>query len=162
MAPRPTFIVGGRDGGKSTTLARLLSLPPWNALRTAGVLALATVEKTQYNLKDLETGEVRLALGVEGGPTWRPLGRFFYDQEVFDWANRRICASLARAELVVFDEIGRLELEGGGLAPSFGKALDRDGVHVVAVVRRVFVEAVKAHFGIEEAALVDVEEYGCE
>ena len=149
MASRPLFIVGERDGGKSTTLIRLLSELPWRAMRTCGVLALANVGKTQYTLKDLGSKETRLALSCEPHDGWKRLGKFSYDEDAFNWANKRIIRSLPQAELAGFDEIGRLEMEGGGLAPSFAEALGRDGVLVAAVVRTPFVEAVKECFGIE-------------
>jgi nucleoside-triphosphatase THEP1 len=112
MASRPLFIVGERDGGKSTTLIRLLSELPWRAMRTCGVLALANVGKTQYTLKDLGSKETRLALSCEPHDGWKRLGKFSYDEDAFNWANKRIIRSLPQAELAVFDEIGRLEMEG--------------------------------------------------
>ena len=100
--------------GKSSSIAALLSGPPYRTMRKCGILALANAEKTAYTLKDLVSGEERLAMTTEEKSAWRRLGRFFWDREAFAWANERIIASLGACQIAVFDEIGRLELAGDG------------------------------------------------
>ncbi len=158
MAPRPILIVADRDAGKSRTIAALLNEYPYRTMRRCGVLALANADKTQYTLSDLSTGERRLALTSEQRPAWRTLGRFFWDAEAFAWANARIIDSLGECELAVFDEIGRLELAGDGLAPAFARALRLPHVRVIAAVRTPFLDAVRRTFGIEDAEIREVGE----
>ena len=81
------------------------------------------------------------------------IGRFSIDAEGFAWANALIEKSLGKSDVVVFDEIGRLELNEGGLAPSFRKALARKQVSILAAVRDVHVEEVVRHFGLEASEL---------
>lgn len=162
MAPRLLFVVGERNEGKSTTLRRLIALPPYCQMRRCGILTLAQGEKNQYTLQDLTTRETRLAVSTVASPGWLALGRFFYDPTAFAWANGRILGALAQAELAIFDEIGRLELNGKGLGPSFSAALQTDGLSVVAAVRAPFVDAVKDRYGIAEIAVVHTREFGCE
>ncbi len=158
MDRRPILIVAPRDAGKSSTLAALLDVPPYREMRRCGILSLANTDKTQYTLMDLVSGQRRLAMTTEENPTWRTLGRFFWDEEAFAWANERIIASLGECELAVFDEIGRLELDGSGLAPAFERSLCAEHLRVIAVVRTPFVDAVRRTFGIEEAEILMVGE----
>lgn len=162
MAPKPILIVAGRNEGKSSSIAALLSGPPYRTMRKCGILALANADKTAYTLKDLVSGEERLAMTTEEKSAWRRLGRFFWDSEAFAWANERTIASLGACELAVFDEIGRLELAGDGLAPAFARALGAQGVQVIAAVRTPFVSEVLRTFTIEEAEIRMVGESGDE
>lgn len=161
MAPKPILIVAGRNEGKSSSIAALLSGPPYRTMRKCGILALANADKTAYTLKDLVSGEERLAMTTEEKSAWRRLGRFFWDREAFAWANERITASLEVCELAVFDEIGRLEITGDGLAPAFARALHSQA-QVIAAVRTPFVCEVLRTFTIEEAEIRMIGESGDE
>jgi len=162
MAPRPTFVVAERNVGKTTALKALLQRPPYDTMKVCGVLALANDDKTQYTLIDLASKERRLALTTEVKAQWPAVGRFFYDEQAFAWANGLIISSLATAELAVFDEIGRLEVAGGGLAMAFFQALHTAHVQVVAAVRTCLVDEVKEAFAVGEAEILRVGERGDE
>ena len=162
MVPRPILIVAGRNEGKSSTLAALLDDHPYRMMRKCGILALANTDKTEYTLKDLASGDQRLAMTTEEKSAWRRLGRFFWDREAFAWANERIIASLGACQIAVFDEIGRLELDGDGLAPAFTQALRAPRIQVIAAVRTPFVCEVRRTFGIEGAEIRMVKESGDE
>ena len=85
-----------------------------------------------------------------------PVGRFQFRQAAFDWAVQRIEAALAQgAGAVVIDEVGPLEMRGGG----FANLLDLIGrtypaVEQVLLVRTSLVDEVAARFG-DAACLFD-------
>ncbi|MGH0053716.1 MAG: nucleoside-triphosphatase [Sphaerochaetaceae bacterium] len=148
MQARLTLFVGERNAGKTTALQGLLRQSRSQKKRLCGMLALANPEKTVYRLKDISSNEERLALSAEPMGEGRRIGRFYLDDNAFHWANRRILQDLKNAEVVLFDEIGRLELSGAGLAPSFREALEIPGLLVFAAVRLPFVQDVLAEFSI--------------
>ena len=157
MQPRLTLVVAPLNGGKTTHLVKLIDAVQRDGLVVSGVLALANPEKTWYRLKDLSTAESRLALSEMQALGEGRIGRFSIDAASFAWANALIERSLATADVVVFDEIGKLEIQEGGLAPSFHKALAQDRATVLAAVRDVHVEAVMKHFGLDASALTLVQ-----
>jgi len=147
-------ITAGQDSGKTTALLALLkekNLPPDHL---CGFVSLANAEKTCYRLKDLFSGEERVAVDERAMPYGRKQGRFFVDDAVFAWANERVADSLCRARLAVFDEVGRFELEGMGFDPSFRKALAHSEVDIVATVRLCFLQEVIDHYALDGDALV--------
>ncbi len=149
MSNEIVLVIGERNAGKTTTLLRLLQHPEYAKRKVCGIIALANPEKTWYRLKSLTTNQSRLAFSCETRfPHERRLGRFFVDEDAFAWANAHIIGELPRCELVVFDEIGRLELQGGGLAPALRQALDRKTAHILATVRTPFVDEVLKTFAI--------------
>ncbi len=153
MQTRLTLVVAPLNGGKTTYLVRLIETLKQDGLSVGGVLALANPEKTWYRLKDLSSTESRLVLCETQLLGMQRIGRFSIDAEGFAWANALIEKSLGKSDVVVFDEIGRLELNDGGLAPSFPKALARKQVSILAAVRDVHVEEVVRHFGLEASEL---------
>lgn len=149
MQTRLTLVTSRRNGGKTTTLERLVGEAKATSLAVGGVLALANPEKTWYRLLDLSSGKSMLALSegiVQGAAR---IGRFSINQSAFDWANAEIERALQTANLIVFDEIGALELQGGGLAPSFCKALVCKNVDILAAVRDTNLEAVMKTFALD-------------
>ena len=152
-------MVAARDGGKTAYLKHLIDEVRNAGLRVSGVLALANPEKTWYRLKDLSSTDSRLALSSYLKLGTGHIGRFSFSADVFIWANTLIEQSMATTDLVVFDEIGKLELQGGGLAPSFRKALDAKACNILASVRDENVGAVIECFAIDasQLSLVQVE-----
>lgn len=151
--PKLILITGERDAGKTTRLwqeiARYRSMPD---ARLGGVATLPVSPdaiKCEYSLQDLESGEVRLLMSERELPYSEKFGRFFVDTSVFSWANSAILAQFARITHVVFDEIGRIELSGGGLAPSFSVALEQEQLVVIAVVRTSFLSDVARTFALD-------------
>jgi nucleoside-triphosphatase THEP1 len=150
---RLTLVVAPRNGGKTTHLVHLIETLKQDGLDVAGVLALANPEKTWYRLKDLSSTESRLVLCETQLLGMQRIGRFSINAEGFAWANALIEKSLGAADVVVFDEIGKLELGEGGLAPSFRKALALNAVSILASVRDEHVQEVVKHFSLDASEL---------
>jgi len=150
QAARPVLLVGGIEAGKTSTGLRLLSL-----LRHAGVLVggflaprrLKGDETVGYSLIDLATNTTHPFAGLE--PSNVPVGRFFVSQEGLARADRAVTAALDEASVVFVDEVGRLELGGGGHAPAVRRLLASDVVPIL-LVRDELVDAVTKAFGIED------------
>jgi nucleoside-triphosphatase THEP1 len=145
-----TLIIGERNGGKSTTLTQMLTTKPWCTYRGCGIIAVANPQKSEYYLHDLVSGERRVGVSSTDGGDWEPFGRFYLNAEAFCWANGVIGRALANgSDLAVFDEIGRLEMKGGGLHPSFTLALTSAGVRVLATIRDIFLTQVTRHYRLD-------------
>lgn len=144
------LVVGERDSGKTTTLTRMLTIHHAQNHTVGGFLALANPGKTWYRLNSLATGESRMAFSAESNLGSVRLGRFSVDESAFVWANAQIHSDLGRCNVVFFDEIGRLELQGGGFSPSFRAALATESVSVIAAVRTNFLDQMIHTFCLEE------------
>ncbi len=138
------IITGGKGQGKTT---RILSL-------SYGAKGFVSVRKGEaYFLHDVETGSERLLMTAERIFS-SAIGRWSYDQRVFDYANSKL--SELESGVVIIDEVGRLELSGGGFAQSLS-ALVRKDVDLIIAVRDSFVSSVQSAFGLEDAIVEEVE-----
>jgi nucleoside-triphosphatase THEP1 len=140
------FIAGDRDGGKTTLLRSYLAGN--EGLGACGFLSLANEQKTWYSLKDICSGEERLAVSERELPDCWRWGRFYVSRPAYEWANDTLVEGIGNADLLVFDEIGRMELAGLGFDRSFGLACRNAAGLVVATVRVPFLGQVLERYGI--------------
>jgi nucleoside-triphosphatase THEP1 len=139
-------LTGPVHGGKTTFLER--SLARWASLGLApgGFLSIAMTGAsgaTGYDLLELRTGCRHPYLRREGKPDAERIGPFFFVPETLELARTIIREAEAR-ELLVVDEVGPLELLGGGLWPALREALSRPGLRCLLVARAEILEEIVA------------------
>jgi nucleoside-triphosphatase THEP1 len=129
-SPRAVLIVGPRFSGKSRFVEHLLPRMREGGLRLAGFLQRGVFDETGhkagYDLVSVEDGSaVPLARRSAPDTSWE------FHNEVFKKA-----AELVRedADVCILDEIGPLELSGGGHAQTMRQAL-ATGAAVLIVAR---------------------------
>jgi nucleoside-triphosphatase THEP1 len=122
---------------------------------------LAPVVQGRRHLRHIATGETRDLEDLSGGAQIVTVRRFTFNADVFAWA-RGILVDLARSagthggpDHIVVDEVGPLELSGGGLEPAvsplvqYGANLSGSSApEVILVVRAGLVESALKHFGL--------------
>lgn len=144
-----TIICGPVRSGKTTRLAR------WAAGRVdvSGVLSPDGPDGRVF--VDLATSETVAMENPRAGEPEIAAGRFRFRAAAFGWANERLlqAAASARETTLVIDEIGPLELEGGGLRPGLVAALARPRGRVILIVRAHLVDAVRSAFAIPQAEI---------
>jgi len=143
--PRMILITGDPQSGKSTLLETLISVLRGQHITTAGILAKGLWDsgvRSGFHLIDLKRNErVQLA---------RRLTHRKKDSIAFEFfpsgiqAGQRALsrASCAGADVVIVDEVGRLETDGKGWAPLLPPLLKLDDMIHLWVVRTRLVETV--------------------
>ena len=128
-AAAPVILLSGdRGSGKTTACGRLAEELVARGFRAAGVLCPSIRDDSgvplEINVKNIADGTVRLfaARGRDlGGPFWPPGGGGFgFSAAAIEWALGVVRAGMnERADIVVIDEIGPLELTAGqGFLPA--------------------------------------------
>lgn len=116
------LLTGAIGAGKTTAAWRAAGLARQEGYRPAGLLAPALLDASGVKVGirglDVQTGERRVLarLGADlGGPR---VGPYSFDAAALAWAVATIEAGVGSSDVLIVDEIGRLELEAGaGLAP---------------------------------------------
>ncbi|MBU0639131.1 MAG: DUF2478 domain-containing protein [Planctomycetes bacterium] len=114
------LLLGERYEGKTTSCQRLAEQARAHGRTVAGIVAPAVYEDGQrlgYDVLDLSTGATaRLATVL--GPGCEKIGRFhLLDAGLALGRSTLLRVAQAAPDLVIVDEVGRLELRGGGWAP---------------------------------------------
>jgi len=149
------ILSGPVHGGKTTFLEQCLPLWARRGLACEGFLSPAIAEGNGdkgYDLVEIGTGRrwPYLRRQREAGPEER-IGPYSFVSATLERA-RSIIRGAGPSGLLIVDEIGPLELRGGGLWPALREALRRPGGTVLLVAR----EEVLAELAAALAPLVPV------
>jgi hypothetical protein len=74
------------------------------------------MERVGYDIRDVATREARPFARLASRPTANGL-RYEFDDEAWKWAAARVAAARMHAQVLVVDELGKMEAEGGGHMP---------------------------------------------
>lgn len=155
-------VVTGKPGVGKTPAMRGVAA----ALRERGVSVAGFVQipvwgeqgKGGYTVRDVATGEERtlaVKVGERRGEHGTPF-RF----EPAGFAFTRAALERARAgSVLILDELGPVELRGGGHMPAVRRALARPGLAaVLATVRPALIPSFLSQLAVPSAVVVDIEE----
>jgi nucleoside-triphosphatase THEP1 len=130
-------LTGPVHAGKTGFLERAVSVWTRRGLAVAGFLSPAAPDAPGgpgYDLVEIGSARRRPYLRRQGPPGAERVGPFVFVPETIERA-RTIIRSSRPEELLVVDEIGPLELGGGGLWPALRDALGRQDRTILLVVR---------------------------
>jgi nucleoside-triphosphatase THEP1 len=122
--------------GKTTFLERATARWADGGVGCAGFLSPVVIDtngETGYDLLELPAGPRRPYLRRQGPPQAERAGPFAFLPAALERA--RAILSDPDAALLVVDEVGPLELRGGGLWPALSEAVRRPGRTALLVVR---------------------------
>ncbi len=137
------LLIGDRQSGKTSTCRRLADAVRGRGSSVGGIIAPAVYEQQTcvgYDVVDLATDRsTRLArIDAAGG---EQVGCFHFLEEGLALGRAALenAAELPH-ELVIVDEVGPLELSGGGWCAQLDPLAGRDGVTLFAVRRTLLAE----------------------
>ena len=161
-----TIITGKKDTGKSTWCRRNLEGEDVDGVILTKVYNAAAVEG--YDALRLGTGERIPLLRRHNSGSRRP----FIDEDTSEAIGQFVMSGRKKATVVqwvedawngsasriVIDEVGRLELRGGGFAPLLSRLLaSANTKELVLVVREDYLSEALSHFCISNARIIRIE-----
>lgn len=122
-------VIGSRGAGKTTTLFQIALLLEERGLEVGGVVQPAVHEfpsaaRTGYLLRDVHSGEDRVFARRREG------SGFDFDPDGWDWARQRILQARSSMDVVVVDELGRLEAKGEGHLPGLEVPIEAERARI--------------------------------
>ena len=156
--PCIVIVTSPQHTGKSSLIARYIERCRQHDISVAGILAEGLWENNQrsgFNLVDLTSG-VRVPLAVRCAPHGRARVRFEFFPEGINAAHNALNAKrCATADLIVIDEVGKLEVMGEGWAPLLPPLLELPGKMHIWAVRESLVDAVAERWAFTPHAVVE-------
>ena len=142
------ILTGPKHSGKTTALAA------WTRGRTDVAGVLQPTGPTGRSFVDLGSSEAIALEPVEPGEAEVLVRRFRFRAAAFDWANGRLRAAAEMGpRYLVIDEVGPLELGGGGLRPGLQAVVAGRYGTLLLTVREALAEAVHAEL-VPQARIV--------
>jgi nucleoside-triphosphatase THEP1 len=154
-------ILAGETGcGKTTKAGEVVETLRRQGLKVGGFLApgvIAGGRKAGFNLVDLSSGEtVQLCSeNVGDEQAVQRWGRFEFRREGLAFGREALTANATNADVLVVDEVGPLELGGGGWAETLDLAVSSFAGPILLVVRHALVDAVKSRWGSTDTIVWD-------
>ena len=113
------YIVTGKvHSGKTTFVRRLAARMKKENINLTGFLSVGSFsggQRSTFTLEHLEDGKQQALASIEKGEDWLRFGRFYFNPEALREGERIIRRGMEmKADLVVVDEVGPFELQGGG------------------------------------------------
>ena len=165
---RIAILAGPVGAGKTTVAERMVGLAQRQGMAVGGLLAPAMVDRCQQKVGiwgvDIQRAEQRALARMDrnlGGPA---VGQYSFDAEALGWAlsvlERALSPeTLPACDLVVVDEIGKLELwRGTGLAPILPRLAAGEARQALVLVRDLLLAELQARLGSVQQMVFNVRE----
>jgi nucleoside-triphosphatase THEP1 len=147
------LLSAGSGLGKTTFLCDQLARLAAEGRSVGGVVSPAVFEQGRrigYDLLDLRTGNRRLlARAVGPDSAAATVGVYRFDDQAMAAGNAAIIAAVQDGlEIIAVDEVGPLEMRGGGWTPALEFALQKclPGQHLVVTVRPTLADKLPERF----------------
>ena len=146
------ILTGETGSGKTARAGEVVDALRRRGLRVGGILArgiLAGGRRSGFDLVDLSTGRtVPLCReGRDGGPGEQRWARFEFTRAGLQFGREALTVNTQGADVIVVDEVGPLELAGGGWAAALDALVNRFDGPMLLVARLALVDAVKTRWG---------------
>jgi nucleoside-triphosphatase len=162
-AARIGLLTGPVGVGKTTVAERVVGLALRQGIVCGGLLAPAMVnscgQKAGIWGVDIGTGERRVLARIDrdlGGPS---IGSYSFDATALDWAVGVLDGAIGACDLLIVDEIGKLELwRGIGLAPVLAPLSAGEAERALILVRDSLLSELQARLGPVEQVVFRIRE----
>lgn len=158
---RKIFIVTGKiDAGKTSFLVKLIDALKEKEIKVGGIYCQKVFENANrigYDVVDIETNRSDVFLRTYSNGTSEKIGIFYiFSQGLKFGLDSLKSAGNKENELVVVDEVGKLELSGKGWPSELEKILNRQDNHLLLVVREDFVKEAIAKWNFNNAEIIKI------
>jgi nucleoside-triphosphatase THEP1 len=156
------IITGSKTGGKTTFMGKLAGWLYSENIETRGFLAeriMSDNDTIGYDLVNLESGQKSRFLYVSEEESSQKIGRFSIYPDGLT-IGKKILESLISTQdnIVIIDEVGRLELNGAGWAKNISELIEKSTNHLILVVRDEFVRKVREKWNLKNAVIISIDE----
>lgn len=154
------FVTGSLGAGKTGYAKNLSDLLRQKNISVGGILSERVMREgltIGYDIVNIETCEREVFLRQDESTGPDKIGRFKIFPEGLS-AGNRILASLVQSEkeVIIIDEVGKLELEGNGWNGMLKRFLKGRGKIIIISARDKFTDDIKREFDIKDAVVFDI------
>ncbi len=145
------LLTGAQGVGKTTLLTRAIAHMRKNGLSVGGILSHVRHSdsvRIGYDIENILTGEHTTLCRADHGVTGKVVGSFVFDDEGLTLGAKALAwDSVRECSVVIVDEVGPLEMQGGGWAEAAQQLFRIEEKKIVLVVRPGLVNDIQAAWG---------------
>ncbi|MEN6532350.1 MAG: nucleoside-triphosphatase [Bryobacteraceae bacterium] len=156
--PRMIILTGDKGSGKTTLLERTAELLESRGCVVAGILSPGMWDdgiRDRYDVLDLLTGQRTLLARRSDKQGPHRLGPFLFDDAGLSFGRGALFnAASSRAPIVIVDEVGPLELRGGGWTEALDHLRRTWRGPMLWVVRQSLIESVRERWNLPDGQVL--------
>ena len=153
------IITGGKHAGKTTFLLKKIAELSISGKTVAGIISrgdFVAGKRHNFYAVNIEDKDEKLLMSEDNIQDSNKIGKFYFSEETFNWGQIIIeKAILSTTEVLVLDEVGRLELGGKGWESILSKMLKSDK-ELYLVFRKEHVLELINKFSIADYQIVNI------
>ncbi len=159
--PSKTIIITGEIGaGKTTFLQNLVQELKEEGISVKGIFSKRLMENgatTGYEIVNIASNKSYPFLGVEKKDFANKIGKYFIDSKGLKQAKKTL-RDIDLSEVIIVDEIGKLELRGDGWADELHLLTQKNAAVLLFSVRKEVVNEVKEKWNLIPVAIFEINE----
>lgn len=158
---RKIFILTGeKEQGKTAAIQSMLKSFEQNNISVGGIYSPRVKENDitiGYDIVDIHNNKTEIFLREKGDKSLEQIGKFhIFKEGLATGKNALNLTNIMNKNIIVIDEVGKLELENNGWFHAINDLLHHAKHHIVLVVRNQFVKDIIDKWHIEKYSLYDV------
>jgi nucleoside-triphosphatase THEP1 len=159
--PMIYIIIGDREEGKTAFVRKMVDELIAEGKKVSGFLAVGIHDnqgtRSGFRIRNIETGEEAEFCVTDGNPDWDKIGRFRISPEGLSKGYSWMTSERIRdADILVIDELGPLEMAGGGWSGLIERILQEDPKPMIWTVRRNLAAKIAVRWNVGEVKFIDV------
>jgi nucleoside-triphosphatase THEP1 len=159
---QPVYIIAGdQREGKTTFLKEVTIKLTTRGTPVEGIMAEGLDkdgERTGFQLVNISNDKSIVLCSVHPKPDWEKTGKYYFNPEGLEF-GRKVLNQISADSIVIIDEIGPLEMKGGGWSAPVQKILENYDNTMIWVVRRSLTEQIIHKFELKNVFILDVSRF---
>ena len=157
---KPIFIIADTVGqGKTTQIHKLVETLKSRNIAVHGVYSPRVMDNGHtlgYDIVDIATGDRATFLRLESNNGWERFGKFCICPQGLELGVKTLAhAAQSDADVIVVDEVGRMELENLGWCEIMGKLVN-NSTPLVMAIRDIFVDDIIGKWNLKNYSVFGV------
>jgi len=158
------IITGEKHQGKTTAIKKIIEELTARGMTPAGFyteLNNADEALTRYNLVTPEDGKEVLFCSMDPDTGTQRYGRYYFSDAALARGKEVLAKAVEdKASIIVIDEIGPLEMSGGGWSPAIELICQGSGIPMIWAVRKSLAIKAARKWDVGDVRIVDLGEVG--
>lgn len=158
--PALFILTGRREQGKTKFIKKLTEILIAEGKTVGGFLSEGIhngLARAGFHLTDIQTGETATLCSIEEKPGTIKQGRYYFNTDIIGWGCSILEKALANSvEIIAIDEVGPMELNGGGWHNSIAAFLSGSAAIHIWTVRENLAEKAAKKWNVGDVHIIDI------
>lgn len=154
------LIIGSKAEGKSELAESIVRCLMYQNKKISGIIEKGFWkgrQRSHFMLHDIETAKEMMLCSIEKTPDWSYFGSYYFNPEAIRYGEELFRNTRENIpDLIVVDEVGKLELEGKIWDASIQNLLTHTNCPQLWTVRREFVRDAISYYNLKQVGIFEV------